>query len=240
MLAINLGLGDVTSALRLLEYSNHPEGTTLSDERVRNGSADPHDVRLWCLGNELDGPWQLGHRSAEDYAHVAAVAASAMRMFDEDLELVAVGSSNADMPTFGAWEETVLERTIGLVDYLSCHIYFFDDGDLPSFLRSAAVLDRFLEDVDAVIRRVRVRRPDARDVKISLDEWNVWNFRAHDAPQARARVPRGAAASRAGVHGGGCRRRRFAAAEHPRALRRRRHRRHRPARERDRPDPGRT
>ncbi|WP_457098879.1 alpha-N-arabinofuranosidase [Microbacterium sp. P5_E9] len=180
MLAINLGLGDVSSALRLLEYSNHPDGTTLSDERVCNGSPEPHDVRLWCLGNELDGPWQLGHRTASGYAELAAVAATAMRMFDDALELVAVGSSNAEMPTFGEWEQTVLERTIGLVDYLSCHIYFFDDGDLRAFLRSARTLDRFLEDVDAVIQRVRSTRPDARAVRISLDEWNVWNFRAHD------------------------------------------------------------
>src|SRR6185436_2229992 len=93
MMAINLGLGDVGSALQLLEYTNHPSGTALSDERARNGSPTPYDIRLWCLGNELDGPWQLGHRTAEEYARVAATAASAMRMFDADLELVAVGSS---------------------------------------------------------------------------------------------------------------------------------------------------
>lgn len=180
MLAINLGLGDVASALRLLEYANHPGGTALSDERVRNGHPEPHGIRLWCLGNELDGPWQLGHRTAEGYAELAAVTASAMRMFDDGLELVAVGSSNADMPTFGAWEETVLESTIELVDYLSCHIYFFENDDLGAFLRSADVLDRFLDDVHDVIRRVRSRRPAGRDVRISLDEWNVWNYQAYD------------------------------------------------------------
>ncbi|WP_345545222.1 alpha-N-arabinofuranosidase [Microbacterium jejuense] len=180
MLALNLGLGDVRSALRLLEYANHPGGTSLSDERAANGTAQPHDVRLWCLGNELDGPWQLGHKSAEQYAHVAANAAAAMRMFDPALELVAVGSSNADMPSYGAWEETVLDRTIELVDYISCHIYFYESDDLGEFLRSADRLDAFLEGVDAVIRRVRDRHPSARDVRISLDEWNVWNFRAYD------------------------------------------------------------
>jgi alpha-N-arabinofuranosidase len=124
MMAINLGLGDVRSALQLLEYTNHPSGTALSDERARNGFPEPHNIRLWCLGNELDGPWQLGHRTAEEYARVAATAASAMRMLDSDLELVAVGSSSADMPTFGSWEQTVLTGTIDLVDYLSWHIYF--------------------------------------------------------------------------------------------------------------------
>src|SRR5690606_34032805 len=127
MLAVNLGLGDIRSMLQLVEYTNHPGDTALSDERIRNGAQEPHDVRLWCLGNELDGPWQLGHRDAASYAELAASAARAMRMFDEQLELVAVGSSNADMPSFGHWERTVLDRTIGLVDYLSCHIYFYDD-----------------------------------------------------------------------------------------------------------------
>jgi alpha-L-arabinofuranosidase len=181
MMAINLGLGDVRSALQLLEYTNHPSGTALSDERSRNGSPDPYDVRLWCLGNELDGPWQLGHRTAEEYARVAATAASAMRMFDANLELVAVGSSNADMPTFGTWEETVLTGTIDHIDYLSCHIYFYNDGDLTKFLGSSTVLDHFLDEVDATIQRTKAATGSTRDVRISLDEWNVWNYHAYDA-----------------------------------------------------------
>ena len=180
MLAVNLGLGDVTSALALLEYSNHPSGTTLSDERRANGAEDPHAVRMWCLGNELDGPWQLGHRSAEDYAELAATAASAMRMFDPTLELVAVGSSNADMETFGSWEATVLTKTIDLIDYISCHIYFFNDNDLAQFLQSASKLDRFLDQVSSTIEHVKTVTRSTRDVKISLDEWNVWNYRAYD------------------------------------------------------------
>lgn len=180
MLAVNLGLGDVKSALALLEYSNHPSGTALSDERRRNGAPNPHDVRLWCLGNELDGPWQLGHRSAEDYGELAATTASAMRMFDPELELVAVGSSNAEMETFGAWEAAVLSRTIDLVDYVSCHIYFYNDDDLPTFLQSSRKLDDFLDRVASTIRHVQTVTRSTKDIKISLDEWNVWNYPAYD------------------------------------------------------------
>lgn len=181
MLALNLGLGDTRSALHLLEYANHPGGTRLSDERVVNGAPEPHNVRLWCLGNEADGPWQLGHRSADDYAARAAATAAAMRMFDPTLELVVVGSSNPQMSTFGAWERDVLTRTIDVVDYLSCHIYFYDDGDLGAFLRSSDVLDQFLDDVAATITHVRAATRSARDIRISLDEWNVWNYAAYDA-----------------------------------------------------------
>ncbi|WP_395244073.1 alpha-N-arabinofuranosidase [Agromyces sp. MMS24-K17] len=180
MLAVNLGLGDIRSALHLLEYANFPAGTALSDERIRNGATEPHDVRLWCLGNELDGPWQLGHRSAEEYGDLAARAASAMRAYDETLELVVVGSSNADMATFGTWEHTVLTKTIDLVDHLSCHIYFRDEGDLDAFLRSADRLDAFLDAIAATIAHVQAATRSTRDVRISLDEWNVWDFRAYD------------------------------------------------------------
>jgi alpha-N-arabinofuranosidase len=180
MLALNLGLGGTRSALDLLEYVNHPGGTTLSDARVANGAPEPHDIRLWCLGNEADGPWQLGHRSAAAYAEQAAVTAAAMRRFDPTLELVLVGSSHDRMPTFGAWEREVLTRAIDLVDHLSCHIYFYDQGDRASFLRSSDVLDRFLDDVAATIRHVRAATRSARDIRISLDEWNVWDYTSYD------------------------------------------------------------
>lgn len=180
MLALNLGLGSVRDALALLEYTNHPSGTELSELRRANGHPEPHDVRLWCLGNELDGPWQLGAKTSAEYARTAATAANAMRMFDDDLELVAVGSSNADMPTFGQWERDVLAETVGLVDYLSCHIYFYDGGDTAAFLDSGDRLDAFLATIGDIIAEAKAAHPGARDVKISLDEWNVWNYHAYD------------------------------------------------------------
>lgn len=180
MLALNLGLGGTRGALDLLEYANYPGGTTLSDARVANGAPEPHDVRLWCLGNEADGPWQLGHRSAAAYAEQAAVTAAAMRRFDPTLQLVLVGSSHERMPTFGSWEREVLTRNIDLVDYLSCHIYVYDQGDRARFLRSSDVLDRFLDDVAATIRHVRAATRSERDIRISLDEWNVWDYTSYD------------------------------------------------------------
>lgn len=180
MLALNLGLGNVREALQLLEYVNHPGGTDLSDLRAANGHPSPHNVKLWCLGNELDGPWQLGAKSSGEYAALAASAANAMRMFDADLELIAVGSSNAEMPTFGTWERDVLETNVALVDFLSCHIYFYDAGDTTAFLASSDKLDAFLSEIESIITDAKAANPGARDVKISLDEWNVWNYHAYD------------------------------------------------------------
>jgi len=109
MYAVNLGTRGVQEALDVLEYANAPAGTHLSDQRVANtGAEQPHGIRMWCLGNEMDGPWQIGHKTAEEYARVATEAARAMRMEDPDLELIVCGSSSSAIPTFGAWENTVL------------------------------------------------------------------------------------------------------------------------------------
>jgi alpha-N-arabinofuranosidase len=180
MMALNLGTDGIRSALRLLEYSNHPSGTTLSDERRANGAEQPHDIRLWCIGNEMDGPWQIGHLTAGEYGRLAARTAAAMRALDPDLELIVCGSSNDRMETFGAWEQEVLLHTIEHVDYISCHQYFRYDGDLPAFLASGVAMDRFISSIADTIGQVTAQTRSTRQVAISFDEWNVWDFVAHD------------------------------------------------------------
>jgi alpha-L-arabinofuranosidase len=176
MLAINLGTRGVHAALELLEYANVPGGTALSDRRAQNGRAAPFDVRTWCLGNEMDGPWQLGHRSADDYGRLAAETARAMRQLDPDVTLVVCGSSNSQMPTFGAWEGTVLRHTYELVDLISCHAYWQErDGDLTSFLASSVDMDRMIEAVTATADAVGASLRSPKRINISFDEWNVWN-----------------------------------------------------------------
>ncbi|MGC5583768.1 alpha-N-arabinofuranosidase [Ornithinimicrobium sp. W1665] len=175
MLAMNLGTRGLQEAVDLLEYTNHPGGTALSDLRIRHGATDPHDVRIWCLGNEMDGPWQLGHKSADDYGRLAAVTARAMRQFDPHLELVACGSSSRAMPTFGAWEATVLEHTYEVVDHISAHAYYQLHGDdHASFLASAVDMDRFIDQVTATADHVGARLGSDRRIDVSFDEWNVW------------------------------------------------------------------
>ena len=175
MYAVNLGTRGVAEACAVLEYANHPGGTSWSEQRAAHGVDKPHDIRLWCLGNEMDGPWQVGHKTAEEYGRLAAETARAMRMVDPGLELVACGSSNSTMPTFASWEATVLEHTYDLVDHISLHAYYEErDGDLGSFLASAVDLDRMIEAVVATADHVRARRRSAKQLTLSVDEWNVW------------------------------------------------------------------
>lgn len=175
MMAVNLGTRGVQAALDLLEYCNIDSGTHLSDLRVAHGARAPHDIRLWCLGNEMDGPWQIGHKTAAEYARLAAETARALRMIDPDLELVACGSSGVGMPTFGAWEATVLAETYELVDHISCHAYYEErDGDLGSFLASAADMEHFIAAVIATADHVGATLRSRKRITISFDEWNVW------------------------------------------------------------------
>lgn len=175
MYAVNLGTRGVQDALDVLEYSNIPSGTKLSDARIANGRTEPYNVRMWCLGNEMDGPWQLGHSSADQYGTLASQTAKAMRQVDPSLELVVCGSSNARMPTFGSWERTVLEHTYDDVDFISCHVYYeVKDGDMGSFLASAVNMDNFIESVVATADHVKAVRRSDKKINISFDEWNVW------------------------------------------------------------------
>ncbi|QSB13390.1 alpha-N-arabinofuranosidase [Natronosporangium hydrolyticum] len=181
MMAVNLGTRGIEAACDLLEYSNHPGGTALSDLRRAHGDPDPYGIRLWCLGNEMDGPWQIGDKTAQEYGRLAGQTARAMRMIDPDLQLVACGSSGRSMPTFGEWEATVLEHTYDAVDFISCHSYYQEfDGDVDSFLASAADMESFIEGTVATCDYVKAKRKSSKSIQISFDEWNVWYM--HDSP----------------------------------------------------------
>ncbi|MFY1632887.1 alpha-N-arabinofuranosidase [Solwaraspora sp. WMMB335] len=175
MMAVNLGTRGPAEAMELLEYANHPGGTRLSDLRHKHGRAEPYGIRMWCLGNEMDGPWQLGHQTAQEYGRRAAETARAMRMIDPGLELVACGSSGPSMPTFASWEATVLEHAYDQVDFVSAHMYQEEhDGDLASFLACGVEMDRFIGDIVATCDYVRAKTRQQKRIDISFDEWNVW------------------------------------------------------------------
>ncbi len=178
MYAVNLGTRGLQEAADVLEYCNHPGGTRLSELRRKNGADQPFGFRLWCLGNEMDGPWQAGHKTADEYGRLAAETARLMRMIDPGVELVVAGSSNAEMPTFGTWERTVLQHTAGLVDHISLHAYYQEhDGDVESYLASAAALDTYIGTTARIIDEVLEKSGLDDKIGISVDEWNVWDQR---------------------------------------------------------------
>ncbi len=182
MMAVNLGTRGVPEALDLVEFCNHPGGSALSDLRRSHGFRDPHNVRLWCLGNEMDGPWQTGHKTAHEYGRLACETGRALRQFDPTLELVACGSSGCSMDSYPEWDRTVLEHCYDQVDYLSMHIYLNDQepgGARPAttaaYLAEPLRMDRFIREIIGVCDYARARHRGKKDIHISFDEWNVWD-----------------------------------------------------------------
>ena len=187
MMTVNLGTRGVTEAVDLIEYCNHPANTYWSDLRRNHGFEEPHGIKLWCLGNEMDGPWQVGSKTPYEYARLAAETAKAMRIVDPDIELVAAGSSNSKMPTFGQWESELLEHAYDHVDYVALHHYFDPDvTSVPEFLASGAVLERFVDDVVATCDHMRARLGRKKRMRLSVDEWNVWRQSRFTEPTDRA------------------------------------------------------
>ncbi|MGI8417921.1 MAG: alpha-N-arabinofuranosidase [Nakamurella sp.] len=175
MMAVNLGTRGVQDACHLLEYTNFAGGTRYSDLRISHGVRDPHDIKLWCLGNEMDGPWQVGQKTGTEYGRLAAETGKAMRRIDPSIELVACGSSNERMPTFGQWEADVLDEAYDVVDYISLHAYFEQhDDDRVGFLASAHTMDRFIEGVVATCDHIAAKKRSRRKLMLSFDEWNLW------------------------------------------------------------------
>jgi alpha-L-arabinofuranosidase len=175
MLTVNLGTGTPEEARNWVEYCNIPAGSRYADLRLKNGSPSPHNVKLWCLGNELDGPWQLGNASADHYATRARQAAKMMKDVDPSIEVVACGSSGPGMPTYIEWDRQVLESLGDLADYISLHRYVGNpQDDTLDYLAITNSIDRQIEEIDVVCRYVQAKRRSQKRTYLSFDEWNVW------------------------------------------------------------------
>lgn len=181
MMAVNLGTRGPEAARDLVEYCNHPEGSYLSDLRAAHGFAKPHNMKLWCLGNEMDGPWQIGSKTATEYGRLACETAKMMKWVDPSIELVACGSSGSGMPTFVDWEATVLEHTYEHVDYISLHTYYGNrDGDTANFLAKTMDMNAFIKSVATVCDYMKIKKKSKKTINLSFDEWNVW-FHSNEA-----------------------------------------------------------
>ena len=175
MMAVNLGTRGPDEARALVEYCNHKSNSKYSDMRIAHGFKDPWDVKLWCLGNEMDGPWQMCAKTAEEYGKVANEAAKMMKWVDGSIETVLCGSSSRYMNTFGEWEQKTLEIAYDNVDYVSLHQYFDNHRkDTASFLAKNLDLDDFIYSVICICDYVKAKKRTKKQINLSFDEWNVW------------------------------------------------------------------
>ena len=181
VMAVNLGTRGPEDARNLVEYCNSETDTYYANMRRQNGFEKPFGIKTWCLGNEMDGPWQIGYKTAEDYGKIACETAKLMRLVDPNIELVACGSSSYDMPTFGEWELKVLDQAYDQVDYISLHQYYGNPtNETKDYIGKAEHMDAFIKSVAALCDAVKAKKHSKKTVNLSFDEWNVW-FHSNNA-----------------------------------------------------------
>jgi alpha-L-arabinofuranosidase len=175
MMAVNLGTRGIDAARNLIEYTNHPGGTYWSDLRRSHGYDQPHNIKTWCLGNEMDGPWQVGQKTAYEYGRIAKEAGKAMKLVDPTIELVACGSSNTDMPTFPEYEAITLDLAYEEVDFISLHQYYGNrTNDPANYLAKNMDMDHFIKTVISTCDYIKAKHRSKKTINLSFDEWNVW------------------------------------------------------------------
>lgn len=175
--AVNLGTKGIENALSLLEYCNLPAGTYYSDMRCENGHKEPYGIKTWCLGNEMDGDWQIGHKTANEYGRLAYETGKAMKILDPQIELVVCGSSMSTNATFGTWEETVLEHTYDCIDYISLHQYYGgQELGTETFLAQSLDMERYIQTVCNICDVIQVKKHSSKQINICFDEWGVWSI----------------------------------------------------------------
>lgn len=174
---INAGLGSVDEARHWVEYCNESRPTYWANQRRKNGREKPWNVKIWGLGNEIDGPWQLGHKNAEDYSKFALEAAKAMRRQDDSIQLIASGSSNfgPNIDWIG-WNRAVLDRLKDEINYISLHTYIGNpDNNFEKFLGANSMdIEYRIQVVEGQIKAAQNAQAKPRPIYIAFDEWNTW------------------------------------------------------------------
>lgn len=185
MMAVNLGTRGADEARNLVEYCNHKGGSAWSDLRISHGVKEPYNIKLWCLGNEMDGRWQMGAKTATEYGRLALEASKMMKWTDDRIETVLCGSSSRNSPTFGSWEAESLDIAYDSIDYVSLHQYYENRADdTPSFLAKTLELDEFIYSVICICDYVKAKKRSKKTINLSFDEWNVW-YHSDNAPYER-------------------------------------------------------
>lgn len=190
ILSVNLGTQGIENALNYLEYVNMPVGTKYSDLRREHGFPDPYDVKLWCLGNEMDGVWQLGHKTAVEYGRIAAETGRAMKMLDPTIRLIACGSSKSDMPSYPEWDMEVIDHVYGIADYISLHQYYGgQQAGTAAFLAQSDDFEKYIATIRAAIEVQQAKKRSSIPMHISVDEWGVWAMQPQSVTQEVEAAP---------------------------------------------------
>lgn len=173
-LVVNCGDGDAREARDWVEYCNGTSDTELTRLRTAHGQEAPHRIRYWGIGNEVDGPWQIGAKTASEYARAYHEFAKVMRWTDPEIQLIASGTSYWDGDVVER-VQALFEEAADLIDYVAIHWYVGDQaGDTAAYMATSEVIEDRLAAYEGLIRGQTLDRRLQRPVPIAVDEWNVW------------------------------------------------------------------
>jgi alpha-L-arabinofuranosidase len=175
-LVVNCGDGDSREARDWVEYCNSDKDTELADLRRHHGYGAPHNVKYWGIGNEVDGPWQIGFKTPQEYARAATEFGKVMKWADPSIKLIASGVCNWDAQDFVERGQLLMEQAGHLIDYLGVHWYVDNNSnDFATYMTLSELFEARLSGYEGLIRAVQVERKLTHPVYIAVDEWNVWH-----------------------------------------------------------------
>ena len=171
---VNLGTGTLQDAADCVEYTNFEGGTFWSDLRKKNGHEKPYGVKTWCLGNEMDGPWQIAswEKDPRGYGVLAHETSKAMKWVDPSIETIACVSSSPFLNHYPDWDLSVLEECYSAVDYISLHHYHSAPPDLPQGLMAGyQAYEDYIRTEIALCDFVKTKLRSKKTMMLALDEY---------------------------------------------------------------------
>ncbi len=179
-IAVNCGDGDMREARDWVEYCNGTRNTALANLRRQHGFEEPHRVKYWGIGNEVDGPWQIGFKTPEEYARAFTEFGKAMRWVDPEIKLLASAVSLWE-GDFVERAQLLIEQAGDLIDYMALHWYVDNHAnDYDTYMTTSELIEERLSSYEGLIRALRLDNAIKRPIYIAVDEWNVW-YRTHPA-----------------------------------------------------------
>lgn len=178
MPTVNMGTASAQDAADFVEYCNFSSGTYWSDLRIINGRKQPYGYKYWCVGNEMDGSWQICHMTAEEYGRKAQETIKLMKLVDSEIKVTVAGSSSSEMSTYPMWDRVVLENTYEQTDFISLHRYFGfnpEHDNENDYLHSYLDLNNFIKTITSTADYVKALKRSKKTMMLSLDEWNIWH-----------------------------------------------------------------
>ncbi len=182
-MVVNCGDGDMREARDWVEYCNGTQNTTLANLRRQHGFDAPHKVTYWGIGNEVDGGWQIGYKTPEEYARAYLEFAKVMKWVDPSIKLIAsaVSSWRAE---YVERIQLLLEQAPDLIDYLALHWYVGNpENDFAQYMATSELIEQRISAIEGLINALKLQHKIRRPIAIAVDEWNVW-YRMQGTTQA--------------------------------------------------------